>query len=151
MAGATKEPALILSIRRAAGSSDSKLVHALIKAGANVNTSDYQGTPALIVAVRECGNVEVVRLLLEAGSDVNKKDQDGDTALIAAVREYLPSDNEAVRNALRRNPRVIRTLLAAGSDITIKGKDGDTAFDVAKRANNKDIIQLLSEAEKKRR
>jgi len=151
LTGSVREPVLLLAIRRAAGRSNSEVVQALIKAGADVNVSDDEGAPALILAVRESGNAEVVRLLLEAGARVNDRDKSGDTALIAAVRQYLPSDNEAVKNTLYRNTLVVRALLAAGADITIKGRDGETVIDLAKKIDNKNIIQLLREAETKRK
>jgi ankyrin repeat protein len=146
MAGSAREPALILAIRRAAGRSNSELVQALIKAGGNVHTTDDEGTPALIVAVRESGNPEVVRLLLQAGAGINDRDRNGETALLAAVREYLPAENESAKNALRRNLAVIRSLLAAGADVTIKAKDRLTALEIATKTDRTDLIQLLRKA-----
>jgi uncharacterized protein len=154
LVGPTGETALLLAIRRAAGRSSSEIVEALIKAGADVNVRDDEGTSALIVAVRESGNVEIVRLLLDAGARPDDRDQPGDTALIAALREYLPSgdsDNEVVRNALRRDPEVIRALLAAGSDPAIKGQSGLTALEIATKAGRKDLIQMLQRTETKQR
>jgi uncharacterized protein len=145
--GSTMEPPLIFAIRSAAGRSNGDMVRALIKAGADVNAGDSAGTPALIVTVRDSGNAEVVRLLLGAGARVNAKDRQGDTALIAAVREFLPGGKVAVKEALRRNPEVIRALLDAGADVSVKDERGHTASDLAKRAGNKDIIQLLSGAQ----
>ena len=44
--------------------------------GADVNAKDYNGTTALIMAIRN-GYTEIVSRLLEKGADVNAKDYNG--------------------------------------------------------------------------
>lgn len=137
---------LLAAIRRAAGRSTSDIVQELIAAGADVNATDEDGRPALIVAAGESGNAGVVRALLKAGARVNASDADGDTALTAAVREYLPGGDEPVRKALHRDPEVIRALLDAGADAKLRGRDGRTALSLALESGNRDLIGLLEAA-----
>jgi uncharacterized protein len=134
---------LMASIRRAAGHSSSDVVRELIAAKVDVNGVDESGTPALIVTVRESGNVAVVHALLDGGAHVNARDTSGDTALIAAIREYLPSGDAFIKNALHRDPEVVRALLTAGADPRGRGKDGDTALELAKKCGNPNVIGLL--------
>jgi ankyrin repeat protein len=136
---------LMASIRRAAGRSSSDIVRELIAANVDVNGVDKRGTPALIAAVRESGNVAVVRALLQGGAHVNARDTGGDTALIAAIREYLPGGEAFIKNALHRDAEVIRALLTAGADPRTRGKDGETALELAKKGGNQSVIRLLKE------
>jgi ankyrin repeat protein len=137
---------LLVAIRRAAGNSPADVVQALIAAGADVNTSDELGRPALLVAAGESGNPSVVRALLAAGARVNAKGKDGDTALTAAVREYLPGEDEFIKNALHRNTEVVRALLDAGADPRVRGKDGRSAVKLAGESGNKILIGMLEGA-----
>jgi ankyrin repeat protein len=134
---------LLVAIRRAAGNSPADVVQALIAAGADVNAVDELGRPALLVAAGESGNPAVVRALLAAGARVNAKGKDGDTALNAAVREYLPGENEFIKNALHRNPEVVRALLDAGADPRARGKDGRNALKLAEMSGNQTLIGML--------
>jgi ankyrin repeat protein len=134
---------LLVAIKRAAGNSPADVVQALIAAGSDVNAVDELGRPALLVAAGESGNPAVVRALLAAGALVNAKGKDGDTALNAAVREYLPGENEFIKNALHRNPEVVRALLDAGADPHARGKDGRNALKLAEMSGNQTLIGML--------
>jgi hypothetical protein len=61
-------------------SDDSCVIAPLVKAGANVNPQNVEGTTPLSIAVGD-GSANNVRSLLEAGGDVNFKDRDGKTLL----------------------------------------------------------------------
>jgi ankyrin repeat protein len=137
---------LLVAIRRAAGNSTADVVRELIAEGADVNATDELGRPALLVAAGESGNPAVVRALLAAGASVNAKSKDGDTALTAAVREYLPGEDEFIKNALRRNTEVVRVLLDAGADPRVRGKDGRSALKLAGESGNKILIGMLDGA-----
>lgn len=137
---------LLVAIRRAAGNSSADVVQALIAAGADVNAADELGRPALLVAAGESGNPAVVRALLAAGARVNAKSKDGDTALTAAVREYLPGEDEFIKNALHRNLEVVRALLDAGADPRASGKDDSNALKLAEKSGNQILIGMLEGA-----
>lgn len=61
------------------------LVKMLLRAGADVNATDYSGSTALHYAC-EMRNQAVIPLLLEAHADVSVKNQDGETPLDIARR-----------------------------------------------------------------
>lgn len=144
--GYPRDVDLLVAIRRAAGNSPADVVQALIAAGADVNAADELGRPALLVAAGESGNPAVVRALLAAGARVNAKGKDGDTALTAAVREYLPGEDELIKNALHRNTEVVRALLDAGADPRVSGKDGSNALKLADKSGNQNLIGMLEGA-----
>ena len=144
--GYPRDVDLLVAIRRAGGSSSADVVQELIAAGADVNATDELGRPALLIAAGESGNPTVVRALLVAGARVNAEGKEGDTALTAAMREYLPGEDELIKNALRRNPEVIRTLLDAGADPNKRGKGGSSALELARRSGNKILIGMLEGA-----
>src|SRR5688572_16865423 len=56
----------------------------LLKAGANANLVDADGTPALMAATL-FGGADLVRLMLERGADPNRSGVGGTTALMWAV------------------------------------------------------------------
>lgn len=60
------------------------IVHAFLAAGADPDTRDDHGRPAIIWAVAS-GRTEIVEFLLEQGADPNATDPDGTTALSLAA------------------------------------------------------------------
>ncbi len=56
---------------QAAYHSHTEIARILIEAGADVNTRMDGGSTALMAAVLEKGNVEMVCMLIDAGADVN--------------------------------------------------------------------------------
>ena len=70
---------------RAVKTRDVALVKKLLDQGADVNTRDQEGTPALMLAAW-LQNRDVVRLLLESGANPNAKDKRGRTAVQLADR-----------------------------------------------------------------
>jgi ankyrin repeat protein len=69
---ADKNAKLLLSVK----DGSVKDVQTLLAEGANPNTTDDHGVPALMWAANN-GHTEVVKLLLEKGADVNVKTNDG--------------------------------------------------------------------------
>ncbi|XP_061193022.1 putative ankyrin repeat protein RF_0580 [Saccostrea echinata] len=59
---------------------DIRMIRHLIKAGANVNTTDNLGKTALLLALEE-GKFEIAEYLIKHGSDVNSVDDLGQSAL----------------------------------------------------------------------
>jgi uncharacterized protein len=85
----------ITPLMQAAAGSHVEAVAILLKAKADVNAKTSDGTPALTIAVEQCGQVTgdneaqepywaVMRMLVKAGADVHAKDNDGWAAMAFA-------------------------------------------------------------------
>jgi ankyrin repeat protein len=116
-----------------AADQDSQGVVALLKEGADANTSfPIVGTRALMVAASH-GNMDTVRALLDAGADVNAKDFTGWTALHAA--------------AFNGDPEIVQLLLEHGA---VPGKARwyiRSPLGMEEGLGHKEIVPLLKEAE----
>lgn len=97
-AAASKGQALMVAGEK--GQAD--LVHALLEAGADVNTKRTDGRTALMLASEE-GHDDCVRALLVGGADTNCATEDGWTALTLACN--------------RGHAECVRALLEAGADV----------------------------------
>ena len=70
------------SLHLAAGNSDNpKIIETLIKNGADLNSVNYLGETALIMAVNSNKSTRVVSALIKAGADVHASDYQGHTVL----------------------------------------------------------------------
>lgn len=92
------------------------LVHALIKAGANVNAQDHAGWAPLHEASL-AGYCRITKELLEGGADANLKGLEQETPIRDAVREG--------------HYEVAELLLQHGADPLLKGANGKCALDEA--------------------
>lgn len=89
-------------LHRAAASGSLEMIHALLKAGADVNARDIRGVTPLIFAVAtDYSSPRVIQALLQNGADVNARDKTGETALDWAEKFG--------------NPQVIAALNQAGA------------------------------------
>jgi ankyrin repeat protein len=89
-------------------------VQKLLRAGADVNTRDADGTTALMHSVIE-SDANMMKLLMDFGADVNAKNELESTALMYAAV----------------NLEQTRLLLDRGADVNAKGKGGATPMSVA--------------------
>jgi hypothetical protein len=112
-------------------------VRVLLWLGADPDGGDYNDTvpyefvtPLGTAASR--GNLAVVRLLLERGASPDAADPTGFTPLIHA--------------ALQGHADVVSALLAAGARTDAVSMSG-TALDVARGANQAEVVQLLEAAQ----
>ena len=103
-------PDLLTAIRH----SDHSLVQKLLRAGANVNTADNEGTTALMHSVIE-SDVKMMKLLIDGHADVNAKNALDSTALMYAATNFAKT----------------KLLVDAGADVKAKGKRGATPMSVA--------------------
>jgi ankyrin repeat protein len=107
---AAGSPDLLVAIRNG----DSSRVQMLLRAGADVNTVDSDGTTALMHSVIE-SDVRMMKLLVENGANVNAKNALDSTALMYAATNLAKT----------------RLLLEAGADVHVRSKRGATPMSVA--------------------
>ena len=140
-------------------------VAGLLAQGADPNTSDKAGVPALFYAVAVKDNVPVITLLLGKGANVNARDPRGNTVLAEAVQ--LKADPVAllllqhradpnVRNGAGFTPLGIATaenaaatmhlLLAHGANPNAPQRGDVTPLVMAVRLGNPEAVRLLVEA-----
>src|SRR5438034_3448472 len=89
-------------------------VRKLIDSGSDVNTTDKDGTTALMHSVIE-SDVRMMKLLIDKGANVNMKNSQDSTALMYAATNLAKT----------------RVLLDAGAEVKVKGKRGATPMSVA--------------------
>lgn len=94
----------------------------------------YDATP-LCVAISK-GDFELVKKMVEYGADVNDKVQRGMTPLMMAARY--------------KNVEITSFLLSKGAKLTTEDNSGNTALDHAKSVNATEVIQVLTEAKKRK-
>lgn len=110
-------------------------VSPLLKAGAEVNAKDEDGSTPLMLAIAFGGTPEVIEKLLKSGAAVNSKNTSGATALMLAA---------AAR------PNIVDRLLQAGADPSIKlPSTGYTAIWFAEKAGNTSAFTSYFEKEEK--
>jgi uncharacterized protein len=148
----------------AALNGDFELVEKLIKAGADVNSTDgYRDEPVIMWAVKK-GHGKIVELLVENGAEVNLSDRYKETPLMDAARYGHESIarfllhkrgnvNDVTVNgesalmfaASNGHTEVVKTLMEYGADINkIHFKTSETALAYARKKGNKDIIQIIT-------
>ena len=135
----------------------------LLKAGANVDGLDHQGSTYL--ASYGFFDSHVTKILLEAGANPNARESDGQTALMNASRygyedavklliEHgadvnLKDDNgrsALMHAAAGKYVDAIPHLLKHGADAHARDRNGDTALDIARTSKNLVAVELLTAA-----
>jgi ankyrin repeat protein len=108
---------------------------------------------------------EMIELLLDNGADPNVQNSDGNSALHLAVlsekTDYVRillqhknininlQDNSGFTahhvSALKGDFQIFKELVDAGADLSLQNKTGSTALDLAKRFENQQIVDYLSQ------
>jgi ankyrin repeat protein len=130
--------------------------------GGNVNGREYDGTPALVVAV-EIGDASMVKTLLEykANPDLFNRSS-GETALMRAATQneltcaqllvYYKADIDAadkqgetalIKAVRAKSEDIVGLLVGSGADVELADYTGMTPLDHARRINNQRIIKIL--------
>jgi len=142
-----------------------RLLEALLDAGADIGAADRLGRTALVYACQS-KNLEAVRVMLAAGADISRPDDLGNTPIgwaagfgtVEIVRELIDRGAEPdVRGgALGFTPiiwasafgdaSVVELLLDNGADVqTMDSLEGMNSLMHAIRTNRHDIVRLLLE------
>lgn len=111
-----------------------KEVKEALESGANPNSKDEYGTPALHIVAerRDDQSVKIAKLLIEHGADMNIRNTEGQTALHTAIQ------NE--------HEKMVWLLLTKGVNFHLKNSDDATPLDMAKARGNPRIIELVTKA-----
>ena len=147
-----------------AGIGYTKIVEALIRAGADVNAVNRDEKTALIFAASK-GSVEAVKALIRAGADVNAVNKDEKTALmfatskgyVEAVKALIEAGadvnavdkygNTALMFAtIKGSIEAVKALIEAGADVNAVNKDGTTALMFATSRGYVEAVKALIEA-----
>lgn len=138
----------------------------LLKAGADANTTDFDGRPVIILAVNCYQREDIVALLLNYGANVDASDKYQQTALTHAasqraftISQLLVSRGADVNvkdfhgttplmyAAIEADEPTIRLLLSHGADATVKDGYFETALDYVYHCPaNHDLVVLLQGA-----
>jgi len=150
---------------QALNSGDKAKVDLFVRASFNVNVSDEDGVPALLIALKK-GYTVVTQILLNAGADVNVKGKDGLTPLLIAcgkpthgyktIAETLIKKGALIntRDMLGYTPlllslsggivEIAEILIERGADLTATTRNGESALSLATKLENPKIIDLIS-------
>ena len=135
-------------------------VERLLRAGANANAVDSDGTPAVMSATL-FGNPRMMQVLLDHGADANRAGPAGATALMWAI-----PDLEKIRLLLARDADVnarsetqrtallvaasypgtvdlLRRLIEKGADLRAQDRGGATALSLAIRSSDVEVVRFL--------
>lgn len=116
------------SVADAAEQRDAESLRSLLKAGADVNAAQVDGTTALQWAAYN-GDAAMVAALIEAGAGVNAANSYGATALTEACA--------------RGSAAIVKLLLEAGADAKTTLKGGETTLMLAARAGSLEAVKAL--------
>lgn len=106
---------------------------ALLKSGADCNTSNEEGATLLMLAAG-AGNMDLVDLLIEAGATIDATDSRGWTALMKALFNYEQN---------RGFPDVVSALINAGADIEHKVSYGTRPLMIAAGYGEAGVVEVL--------
>jgi hypothetical protein len=135
--GGETEPLLVTATCPRRGSVDPDILRQLTRAGADPNSTDSDGDPALcrlvtrMASEREHSSLEPLRVLLEAGATPDARASDGTTALHAAASSGLAE--------------AVALLLLHGAAPRLPTSESDaSAIDLARAENELHVVALLS-------
>jgi uncharacterized protein len=162
MGSATPPPPGFTPLLFAARAGHPEVIRVLAKAGANVNDTAVNGTPALVMAVQNA-HYDAAVALLDSGANPNADDH-GWTALHQLVMTRRPNTGRYPPNPVRtgdlRDLELLKVLVAKGADLNARmkkeaifGNDrnvmnriGATPFLLAAKAVDVDMMRALVDA-----
>lgn len=148
------------ALTQAAINWDEKLTEALLKAGADVNKTDYHGKTALQFALGRNGHEQVAKLIYSAGGRLGKISKDdqvnpmmdyacslGFTEVVSQLIEYgvKPNAHFAIMAAQEGKSEVLKLLISSGLDVNQKDDKGDAILFSAISFGGVDCVKVLVE------
>jgi ankyrin repeat protein len=130
LSGATGGSPAAPPLVEAAKKADREALRALVRAGADVNAADGDGSTALLW-VSHWDDAESADLLIKAGADVNRANDLGATPLWAA--------------SMNGSPAMVERLLAANANPNLALELGETPLMIASRSGNAAVVEMLLE------
>lgn len=106
---------------------------ALLKSGADCNSSNEEGATLLMLAAG-AGHIEMVEMLIRAGANVDATDARGWTALMKGLFNYEQN---------RGFPDVVSALIAAGADIEHQVSYGTRPLMIAAGYGEAGVVEVL--------
>lgn len=106
---------------------------ALLKGGADCNTSNEEGATLLMLAAG-AGHIEMVEMLIAAGAEVDATDARGWTALMKGLFNYELN---------RGFPDVVSALIEAGADIEHQVSYGTRPLMIAAGYGEAGVVEVL--------
>lgn len=106
---------------------------ALLKKGADCNTSNEEGASLLMLAAG-AGHIEMVEMLIKAGAKVDATDARGWTPLMKALFNYEQN---------RGFPDVVSALIEAGADIEHQVSYGTRPLMIAAGYGEASVVEVL--------
>ncbi|MDR1658642.1 MAG: ankyrin repeat domain-containing protein [Deltaproteobacteria bacterium] len=117
----------VTAIHQAAtNNTNPKVLEALIKLGADIESVDGQGFRPLLNAA-QTGNIPNLKALIELGANIDAANSDGETALFAAAR-------------FSTNPEVALTLIRAGANLEARNNRQETPIFGAASNSNPEVL-----------
>ena len=119
-----------------------RIAKSLVKAGADVNAKDYKGDTPMFLTItgekskRSIKHQRILQILINANADINAMNDWGGTALMGCSHYGQIGG--------------VEKLLDAGANVSIKNQYGATALDLAKDADETEIVEMLELAEQRR-
>ncbi len=151
----------LTALECAVRSGNREMVHAVLRAGADVNSRDESKQTVLMLLGEEATS-EILWDLINAGAKVNLKNGDGYTALMGLavvnnscvlntllqVGARVDEKNDAGETALMLAAssgliKNVRALIAAGAHINARDKENKTPLNYAKEYDHDRIVKLL--------
>lgn len=144
---------------------DRGLVDLLVQANVNIHVVDDDGTPPLIIALRQ-GFTVIASILVRAGADVNQYDRLGETPLLLACgkpgKGYREVAEELIIRGAHINERdrngytplmlslaigdeeIAAMLVERGADVNAGTLSGITPLSLARASGNPRLVELLT-------
>jgi len=114
------------------------LIQYLLKNGANINQTGFNGKTPLMYA---SDAATITFLAKQSGLNINQQDASGNTALLRAIQHYFPEVSDRDQEI-----SVIQALLDNGANPTIANNTGDTPLKAAQATGDQEVINIIQTA-----